>query len=392
MAASIEPIALAERLARGERVGVVDVRNRDEFEQWHVDGPGAEVSQIPHAKFLQAQVRGGAADLVSEVPQPIVTVCAIGQASDHAAELLRDSGLDAMNLAGGMEAWADVLLARDLDTPNGAQIRQFHRPATGCLGYLIVDGDEAAVVDPLRAFADRYPEHAAGADADLRYAIDTHVHADHLSGVSEVAAATEARPAIAAGARDRGFESDETLDLDYLALSDADALDLGEATTIRAIHAPGHTGEMSALLVELAGDEQGTDERPGTLLAGDSLFVDGVARPDLEADVDPAEAAGQLHDTLGELRDSLPGETLLAPGHVKSETPPSADGTYAATLSELWDRIDVLDPGREAFVEELTADLPPPPANAERIVAANLGDGTVDDPDEVELGPNNCAA
>ena len=393
MAESIEPVDLAERLARGERTGIVDVRNRDEFEEWHVEGPGVEVAQIPHAKFLQAQVRGGAADLVADVPEPIVAVCAVGEASDHAAELLRDSGLDAMNLAGGMEAWAEVLLARSLDTPDGAEIIQYQRPATGCLGYLIVDGDEAAVIDPLRAFADRYADHAADAGADLRYAIDTHVHADHVSGVAAVAERTDAEPAIPAGAWDRGFDSD----LDYAALADGDVLELGEATTIRAIHAPGHTGEMTALLVERAGgaadaEASAAEDAPGTLLTGDSLFVDGVARPDLEADVDPAEAAATLHETLQELGDRLPGRTLVAPGHVKQQTEPAADGTYVATLGDLADRLEAFDLDTDAFVRSVTEELPPPPANAEQIVAANLGQTTIDDLEEVELGPNNCAA
>ncbi|AGN00651.1 beta-lactamase [Salinarchaeum sp. Harcht-Bsk1] len=391
MAESIEPVDLAERIARGERIGIVDVRNREEFEEWHVEGPAAEVSQIPHAQFLQAQVRGGAADLVADVPEPIVTVCAIGEASDHAAELLRDAGLDAMNLTGGMEAWADVLLARSLDAPDGAEIMQYQRPATGCLGYLVVDGEEAAVVDPLGAFADRYPDHAAESGAELRYAIDTHVHADHVSGVADVAERSDAEPAIPAGAWDRGFDSD----LEYTALDDGDVLELGEQTTIRAIHAPGHTGEMTALLVERAGGsgaEPESGDRPGTLLTGDSLFVDGVARPDLEADVDPEEAAATLHETLQALRERLPSRTLVAPGHVKQQTEPTVDGTYVAELGTLAERLEAFDLDADAFVRSVTDDLPPPPANAERIVAANLGHEAIDDLDEIELGPNNCAA
>ncbi|WP_248515217.1 MBL fold metallo-hydrolase [Salinarchaeum laminariae] len=387
MADAIEPVDLAERLSRGDRVGIVDVRNRDEFEEWHVDGPDADVTQIPHAKFLQAQVRGGAADLVGDVPQPIVVVCAIGESSDHAAELLRDSGLDAMNLAGGMEAWADVLLARTLDTPDGAEIVQYHRPATGCLGYLVVDGADAAVIDPLRTFADRYEDHAAESGADLRYAIDTHVHADHVSGLRAVAEATDAAAHAPAIAWDRGLD----LDPEPTSLADGDVLELGESTTISAIHAPGHTGEMTALLVEQASEDD-AETPAGTLLTGDSIFVDGVARPDLEADVDPADAAAQLHDTLHGIAATLPNRTLIAPGHVKQRTRANDDGTYARTLATLTDQLDGFAQDRTSFVANVTEELPPPPANAERIVAANLGMETIEDPDEVELGPNNCAA
>jgi len=393
MSESIAPADLADRLARGERTGVVDVRDRQEFEEWHVDGPGAEVHHVPHAKFLQAQVRGGAADLVDDVPQPMVLVCAVGEASGHAAELLREAGLDAANLEGGMDAWADVAVARPLSTPDGANVRQYHRPATGCLSYLLVDGHEAAVVDPLRAVVDRYVADAADAGVDIRFAIDTHVHADHLSGVRRLAEATDAEPVFPESAWERGLEAEAS------ALGDGETLSIGTATTIEAVHAPGHTTEMTALHVRhgdaeetATADGTGSVDSPGTLLSGDSLFVDGVARPDLEAEADAEAAAARLHETLGEFEDELPARTLVAPGHVRPTTAPNNTGTYAAPLEALLSTLAAFEQDREAFVASVTGDLPPPPANAEEIVAANLGLAAVDDPESLELGPNNCAA
>jgi len=378
--ATIAPEDLADRLARGEHLGIVDVRDRDEFEQWTVEGPGVEAVQVPHARFLQAQVRGGTADLVDDVPEPLVVVCGRGEASDHAADLLCETGLDARNLAGGMDAWARVYRATELPTPDGATVVQYHRPATGCLAYLVVgDGDapDAAVVDPLRAFADGYAADAADRGATLSRAIDTHVHADHVSGVRAVAEAAGAEPAIAAGARDRGLAFDAT------PLADGEAFEVGDVR-IEAIHAPGHTGEMTALLVARG-------DGPGTLLAGDSLFLDGVARPDLEAGVEPEDAAGVLYDTLRSLRERLPDGTLVAPGHVRLSTAPDADGAYAASLGSLFTDLELADLDREAFVDRVTATVPPP-ANAGAIVAANLGEREVEDPAALELGPNNCAA
>ncbi|WP_226022801.1 MBL fold metallo-hydrolase [Halomicrobium salinisoli] len=373
---TITPSDLADLIAGGERVGVVDVRDRDEFERWRVEGPGVEVEHVPHARFLQAQVRGGAEDLV-DLPEPVVAVCGRGEASGHAADLLRAAGVEAANLEGGTDAWARLYRARELETPDGATVVQYHRPATGCLGYLVVDGDDALVVDPLRAFADRYGADAAARGATLRRAVDTHVHADHVSGVRTLSDG-DVTAVVPETARDRG------LAFDAETLADGDEVAVGE-TTVRAVAAPGHTTEMTALLVEHGG--------PGTLLSGDSLFLESVARPDLESGVDPERAAATLHESVHERLLALPGETLLAPGHVGPTVRPRADGTYAEPLADVAEAVPLLALDREAFVERVTASLPPRPANAGRIVAANLGR---EDPDEdlltLEVGPNNCAA
>ncbi len=373
---TITPSDLADLIADGERIGVVDVRDRDEFERWRVEGHDVAVQRVPHARFLQAQVRGGADDLV-DLPEPVVAVCGRGEASGHAADLLREAGVEAANLEGGMDAWARLYRARELATPDEATVVQYHRPATGCLGYLVVDGEDALVVDPLRAFADRYEADAADRGATLRRAVDTHVHADHVSGVRTLSDG-DATGLVPEKARERG------LAVDTETLADGDVLTVGE-TTVRAVAAPGHTTEMTALLVERGG--------PGTLLAGDSLFLESVARPDLESGVDPERAAATLHESIHERLLALPGETLLAPGHVGPAVRPNDDGTYARPLADAAEAIPLLALDREAFVERVTESLPPRPANAGRIVAVNLGR---DDPDEgllaLEVGPNNCAA
>jgi hypothetical protein len=85
---------------------------------------------------------------------------------------------------------------------------------------------------------------------------------------------------------------------------------------------------------------------------------------------------------------------VLAPGHVNERVRASPDGTYTAPLGEIRERLRVFDESKEEFVARMTGELPPQPANAERIVAINLGQETVEDEEafELELGPNNCAA
>ncbi|MCG1002375.1 MULTISPECIES: MBL fold metallo-hydrolase [Halobacterium] len=365
---AITPRELYDRIRSGS-VSVLDVRDRDEFEAWHVDGPDVTAAHVPYMQFVSAQVSGDAADLVPDgLDEPIVVVCAVGEASDEVAAALREEGVDAVNLDGGMEAWADLVVAHDL----GEGVVQYERPSSGCLSYLLHDGDEAAVVDPLAAASERYAEDAAERGLDARYAVDTHVHADHFSGVRALADETGAERVLPAGATDRGLDYDATL------LADGDSLQVGDRELV-ARHAPGHTTELVVL------------EYGDSLLTGDCLFLDGVGRPDLE-DADRArELAGQQYDTLHDLIFAYPDDTRVLPGHVEASTPLAGDG-FVRDLGSVEESIDVAGLDREAFVDALTTDLPPRPANYEAIVATNLGQRELDaETLELERGPNNCA-
>ncbi len=371
---SISAAELKRRLDAGERVRILDLRNRDETEAWQIDGPSVTVTQVPLSRFLQAQVTDGVSDLASDIAGqgPITAVCAEGEASRYAAGLLVDAGIDAHNLADGMAGWARLYEAHRIETD--PTVVQYHRPSSGCLAYLVRSGGEAAVIDPLRAFTARYVEDVGAATATLVAVVDTHVHADHVSGLRPVAAASRARRIVPAGAVDRGI----TFDVETVA--DGETIPIGD-TALRAVELPGHTTDMTGIAV---GD---------VLLTGDSLFLDGVARPDLQvaAGADPESLARRLYRTLTDRLAAIPDGTLIAPGHTHGVAPGGAP--YTATLGTLRDSLPVFEMDESAFVRHVTADLPPPPANAERIIDINLGAEGVDDETafELELGPNNCA-
>ncbi|ELY77685.1 beta-lactamase [Natrinema gari JCM 14663] len=389
---SIAPDALPERLQSGDSMTVLDVRDRDEFERWHLTGDGIEAVQIPHMKFIQAQATGDVPDLVTDLEEPILAVCGHGEASAHAVDLLRDAGIDAANLAGGMDAWADLYRVRELDVDAPARVLQYDRPSSGCLAYAIYSGGEAAVIDPLRAFADRYDADTTDRDAALTYAIDTHVHADHVSGVRALADRTDATAVVPDGATDRGLafdamtvEDGSTNPASHAQQDAVDELRIGDVT-LTVLATPGHTTESISLRLE-GGDSP-------ILFTGDTLFLEGVGRPDLErGDDGAAAAAGQLYETLRNRLLEYPDETTIAPGHYSDAADPHEDGAYAARLGALRDRLDALSMDEAAFVAHATSDLPPRPSNYERIVAANLGleDVDADTAFELELGPNNCA-
>jgi glyoxylase-like metal-dependent hydrolase (beta-lactamase superfamily II) len=370
---TVAPAELFARLRDGERLTVLDVRDRDEFEAWHVDGAGVDAVQIPHVKFIAASATGTVADLAADLSDPVVVVCGYGESSAEVAEMLADAGRDAANLAGGMDAWAEYYVAREVPH-DSATVLQYQRPSSGCLAYLVVSDGEAAVVDPLRAFADRYVADAESRGATLTYAVDTHVHADHVSGV-RVLGDGGATVVLPEGADDRGlaFEPDRRI-------ADGDSLRVGDVS-LDAVALPGHTSETTGYALD------------DLYFVGDTLFLRSVARPDLEAGDGGAPAlARRLHATLSDRLGVLPGDTRIAPTHF-ADPADARDGLYVDSLGTLRESIPALSMDEAAFVDHVVSDVPPRPNNYERIVAVNLGRETADDETafELELGPNNCA-
>ncbi|TML63193.1 MAG: MBL fold metallo-hydrolase [Actinobacteria bacterium] len=235
--------------------------------------------------------------------------------------------------------------------------RQILHEDLGCASYVIADGGEAAVVDPKWRIED-YLELAHEHDFRIRHVLETHNHADHLSGHGRLAAATGATLHVSAQA---GAEHD------HEPLEEGTALELGDAR-ITAVRTPGHRPEHLAFVVE----DRSREEVPWLLLTGDSLFVGDVARPDLA--VEPEEGARGLHRSLDRL---LEHEDFVEvwPGHVggslcggagMSEKPGSTIG-----FERRFNPLLRLDEG--AFVRELVTSPQPQPPNFERIVALNRG-------------------
>ena len=236
--------------------------------------------------------------------------------------------------------------------------RQVLHEDLGCASYVIADGGEAAVVDPkweIEEYLDLAREH----DFRIRHVLETHNHADHLSGHGRLAAATGATLHVS---REAGAE------YDHEPLEEGTTIEVGDAR-ITAVRTPGHRPEHLAFLVE----DLGRDATPWLVLTGDSLFVGDVARPDLA--VEPEEGARELHRSLRRL---LEQEDFLEvwPAHVggslcggagMSEKPGSTLG-FERRFNALL-RIE----GEDEFVRELTGNLAPQPPNFGRIVELNRG-------------------
>ncbi|WP_435180153.1 MBL fold metallo-hydrolase [Halorussus sp. AFM4] len=374
---SIEPETLRERIDAGADVFVLDTRVPDDVEEWAIDGESVESLNVPYFEFLAGEP---GEEVFEQLPndREIAVVCAKGESSEYVAGELIERGYDAAHLEDGMRGWARVFEYREIDAATDATVAQYQRPSSGCMSYLVVSDGEAAVVDPLRAFTDTYLQDAEALGADLTYAIDTHVHADHVSGVRELID-EGVEGVLPAAAIDRGVTYDDAV----TAAEDGDAFAVGDVE-IEAVFTPGHTSGMTSYLVDDA-----------VLLTGDGLFAESVARPDLEdGDEGAPDAARQLYESLQERVLPLDDDIVVGGAHFSDAADTREDGTYTETIGNLTERMDALTMDEDEFVDLVLSDVPPRPANYEEVIATNLGraDRTDQEAFELELGPNNCAA
>ncbi len=315
-----------------------------------VEGPGLDVRHIP-----AAALRNDAAAVARELDGDVVVVCNRGISATSAAGLLRGLGVAARPLEGGMRAWIATLTAHRvaIDVP-GLEIVQIRRPARGCLSYLLAVRGVALVVDPAPD-TDFYVELAAELGARITDVVDTHLHADHLSGARDLADRTGASLRLPAGAVERGVTYPVT------ALRDGDSIDL-DGVSVRAIALPGHTTDMTGLVVA-----------DRALIGGDSLFADGIARPDLQqGDLEGALAMGRrLHATLHRRVLALADDVVLLPGH---DHPGIRTASSRANLAEARERVlELRIDDAQAFATALREGIPPRPANYETVIAVNSG-------------------
>jgi rhodanese-related sulfurtransferase/glyoxylase-like metal-dependent hydrolase (beta-lactamase superfamily II) len=253
--------------------------------------------------------------------------------------------------------------------------RQLVHEDLGCASYLIGDEDAgvAAVVDPMLDI-DPYLQLARYLGVHIEHILETHNHADHVSGHGRLLAAT--------GASIHIHRDAEPL-YDHLPFDDGWELELGRLA-VRAIHTPGHRPEHTAFaLVDSARSSE-----PWAVLTGDSLFVGDIARPDLA--VDKREGARGIFRSLNERLMTLPDTCEVWPGHLGGSLcgGPGMDLKVSSTIGFERASQPLLQVGdEEEFVERTTAALGPQPPNFKNIVALNRGPLVKDTVDAHPLTP-----
>ena len=178
-----------------------------------------------------------------------------------------------------MKAWSEHLEPVKIgDLKDGGELYQFVRIGKGCLSYMIVSNGEAAIVDATR-MTDVFIDFAKKLDVKITHVLDTHLHADHISGGRKIAEASD-------GTYWLPPKDAEEVTFAYESLEEGRTITIGNTTIdIQPLYSPGHTIGSTSFIVD-----------DSYLLSGDILFIDSIGRPDL---------AGLAEDWVGDLRESL---------------------------------------------------------------------------------------
>ncbi|MDQ0879174.1 MBL fold metallo-hydrolase [Peribacillus sp. V2I11] len=351
---------------------ILDVRNESDFNDWKIEGQNFEFLNIPYFDLLD-----GVEEILDQIPanKEILVVCAKEGSSVMVAEMLSEAGMDVSYLKGGMKAWSEHLEPVKIGKlTNGGEIYQFVRLGKGCLSYMVISNGEAAIIDSTRMI-DAYLDFADGIGVKITHVLDTHLHADHISGGRRIAERTNAAywlpPKDAA-----------EVNFEYQPLESGKVITFGHtAIDIQVLYSPGHTIGSTSFVV---GQKY--------LLSGDILFIDSIGRPDL---------AGLAEDWVGDLRETLytryrelSDELIVLPSHFMIIDELNQDGSVAKKLGALFADNHGLNIADETeFRELVTGNLPPQPNAYQEIRETNMGKIEPDDEKqrEMEIGPNRCA-
>jgi len=361
---TIDTETLRDWLEAGKPVNILDIRPIQERTEWFIPG---SVYFNAYEK-LKAHNPNALQGLHLDKTLPVVTICAGGKTSMIAANLLQKQGFEAYSLQGGMKGWSLSWNTANLSFPD-FEVIQFRRTGKGCLSYLIASNNKAIIIDASLA-VEVYQEFLVKEKLTLKHVIETHIHADHLSRAKQLAEINSATLHLPATNK---------VNFDFIHVTGSTVFQIGNIR-IKAFQTPGHTLESTSYLI---------DDK--VLLTGDTLFINGVGRPDLKANNDEAmQKSKMLYQSLQKLL-ALDENIIVLPAHTSQ--PVDFDSIpIQATLGSIRHNVAMLKLSEEEFVNTILQRIPPTPANYLSIVEKNIkGDFSDINPVDLEAGANRCA-
>ncbi|MGD6848111.1 MBL fold metallo-hydrolase [Rossellomorea aquimaris] len=361
---------LTKKILNGDSMFILDVRPKDAFDDWKVEGKNVKIINKP---FSELKDNLGSVQSTLPRDEAIYVICAKGNSSTKTAEMLVEAGMDNIySVNGGMQAWSEYFEPVKIGDVSGGSLYQFVRIGKGCLSYAIVSNGQVAFVDPSRLL-EPYKKFIQDHKVSVKAVLDSHLHADHISGGRSLS--SEYNSPYYLPPKDA-----EDVQYEYKELNDDTVINVG-ATTIKAVYSPGHTiGSTSFIVAD------------HYLLTGDILFIDSIGRPDL---------AGKAEDWVGDLRKTLykryidlADELIVLPAHFMTIDEMNEDGSVSHPLKALYRENHGLNiEDEQEFRRTVTENLPPQPNSYEKIRETNMGKMNPEEEEqrEMETGPNRCA-
>ncbi|MFH5183719.1 MBL fold metallo-hydrolase [Paenibacillus sp. TAB 01] len=364
---------LTKKMLNNEPIFILDVRNESDFNDWKIEGNQVKIINQPYFDLID-----GVDTVLDLIPdhQEVLVVCAKEGSSKFVAEQLLEAGKRQISyLIGGMHSWSEHLEPVKIgDLKDGGEIIQFVRIGKGCLSYMVISNGEAAVIDAVR-MTDVFADYARKNHVIIKHTIDTHLHADHISGGRQLAART-------GGTYWLPPKDADEVRFAYEKLEDGKSIEVGNTRIkIQPVYSPGHTIGSTSLIV----DDQ-------YLLSGDILFVKSIGRPDLAGQA--ADWVSDLRTTLYERYKQLSENLIVLPAHFGKFTELGERGRVSARLGDLYKEnpgLNIQDAA--AFRSTVTENLPPQPNAYQEIRQTNMGKIIPSEQEqwEMETGPNRCA-
>ncbi|WP_214629447.1 MBL fold metallo-hydrolase [Paenibacillus agaridevorans] len=364
---------VAQVVFGGEELFILDVRNETDFIDWKIEGRSVQIINIPYFDLID-----GVDPALEQIPdgKPVLVVCAKEGSSMFVAEQIAEAGRSNVSyLEGGMKSWSEYLEpVKVADLTGGGELYQFVRIGKGCLSYAVLSKGEAAIIDTNRMM-DQYENFLQAKGAKLVHTIDTHLHADHISGgraLAEKHGATYHLPEKDAG----------EVTFHYEKLEDGKDIHVGsERIIVQPIYSPGHTIGSTSFIIDNK-----------FLLSGDILFIESIGRPDLAGLAE--DWVGDLRETLYSRYKNLSEELIVLPAHFGKITELGETGLVSGRLGDLYKQnpgLNITDEGE--FRKTVTENLPPQPNAYQEIRQTNMGKINPDEEEqrEMEIGPNRCA-
>jgi glyoxylase-like metal-dependent hydrolase (beta-lactamase superfamily II) len=371
------PAELVGAVEAGEEVHVLDVRAPFRLESGRVDiVPDTDFHNIQGSDLIGMEDVGKAG---LDPGKPLLVVCGFGKDSRRIAGYLNENGFEASSLAGGMVAWMNDTVLRELEAPPGLdRFVQLDRIGKGALGYILISGGEALIIDPPRHTV-RYLETVDAVGAAVVAIADTHAHADYISGGPTLALALDVPYYL--NPEDVVYPYDGTEGrIRYEPAVDGQTIRLG-SVELTVVHTPGHTEGSNCYLLD-----------GHSALTGDFLFIRSVGRPDLGGKTE--EWTATLWKSLERVRGEWGPDVAIYPAHYSSPAERRQDRSVGGRFGDLPGSNAPLAMADEAeFTAWVKSKAGSFPDAYRKIKAVNVGLLQVDETEaeELEVGRNECA-